>query len=517
VSSGRLVKEVEALVTTTMRLADGELTARTGVVDRTPELARLANALDAMAGVLADREQAILRRYDELTQHERRIRAAMESGPNHVVLLDADGTIRYVTPSAVQMHGYYVDETIGRHAFSFVHRDDRRVLVEQFAEVARTPGATVQTTVRVRTKAGAWRWIEGDISNMLEEPPVRVIVGKFRDVTEARAAEEQRRHLHEELEARVKERTAAAANQALVRLSSALEQTADSVIITDASGVIEYVNPAFETMTGYTREEAVGATPRLISSGLQDKRFYETLWTTILNGSVFRSVVINKTKDGRLFNEDQTITPVRDASGDITHFVSTGRDITERKRTEQALRRLNAALENEAARIASVLHDEAGQFLSSAHITLADVARDLVPEQRERIQQVRHHLDLGEEQLRRVSHELHPHMLDDLGLAEAVRFLGASCRRRNGILVDVEVDLAAPCPHTVQTVFYRLVQEGLANVAKHARATRAAIALDRTRRPSSVRLAPDAHAIRSDFSLGLTLMQDRIEAVAPAH
>jgi len=139
------------------------------------------------------------------------------------------------------------------------------------------------------------------------------------------------------------------------------------------------------------------------------------------------------------------------------------------------------------------------------------------------IQQVRHHLDLAEEQLRRVSHELHPRMLDDLGLAEAVRFLGASCGRRNGISVDVEVDLAAPCPHTVQTVFYRLVQEGLANVAKHARATRAAIALGQTGTTFSCSIrddgvgfgtaAPDAHAIRGDFSLGLTLMRDRIEAV----
>jgi len=359
---------------------------------------------------------------------------------------------------------------------------------------------------------------------MLAEPSVRAIVAKFRDVTESREADEQRRQLHETLESRVQERTAAlvAANQTLVKLSSALEQTADSVFITNATGVIEYVNPAFETMTGFSREEALGATPRLISSGLQDKRFYETLWTTILSGGVFRSIVTNKTKDGRLFSEDQSITPIRDANGEITHFVSTGRDITERKRTEQALRRLNAALENESARIASVLHDEAGQFLSSAHITLADIARDLIPEQRERIQQVRHHLDLAEEQLRRVSHELHPHMLDDLGLAEAVRFLGASCGRRNGIFVDVDVSLASPCPRTVQSVFYRLVQEGLANVAKHARATRACVVLGQAEATFSCSIRDDgvgfevtaaAVAPGSDFSLGLTLMRDRIEAV----
>ena len=75
--------------------------------------------------VLAEREQAILRRHDELAQHERRIRAAIESGLDHVVLLDVDGTIRYVSPSAVQNYGYRVDEVIGRQAFSVVHQDDR--------------------------------------------------------------------------------------------------------------------------------------------------------------------------------------------------------------------------------------------------------------------------------------------------------------------------------------------------------------------------------------------------------
>jgi PAS domain S-box-containing protein len=375
---------------------------------------------------------------------------------------------------------------------------------------------------RVRTKSGSWRWIEADITNLLQEPRVRAIVAKYRDITESRDAEDERRRLHEALESRVHERTTAllAANQALVKLSSALEQTADSVLITDAGGVIEYVNPAFEAMTGYTRAEAVGATPRLISSGVHDKRFYETLWTTILNGGVFRAIVTNKTKDGRVFIEDQSITPIRAADGEITHFVSTGRDITERKRSEQALRRLNAALENEAARIAAVLHDEAGQFLSSAHITLADVARDVTPDQRERIQQVRHHLDLAEVQLRRVSHELHPHMLDDLGLTEAVRFLAASCARRNRIVVDVDVTLGTPCPPAVQTVFYRLVQEGLANIAKHARASHASIVLGQTETTFCCSIdddgigfdaAPDQN--RDDFSLGLTLMRDRIEAV----
>ena len=307
----------------------------------------------------------------------------------------------------------------------------------------------------------------------------------------------------------------------LQKLSSALAQTADSVFITNRDGVIEYVNSAFEEMTGYSHDEAIGQTPRLFASGLHDSKFYEGLWATILSGQVFRTVVTNKRKDGRLFNEDQSITPIRNPAGAITHFVSTGRDITERKRIEAALRRLNAALEDESARIASVLHDEAGQFLSSAHITLADVARELGPEQRSRVQQVRHHLDLAEEQLRRVPHELHPRILDDLGLTEAVRFLSAGFGVRNGISVDVQVAIGPFCPRTVETVFYRLVQEGLTNIGKHARATRVSIALTHQRTEMVCSIHDDGVGFdvaslveeRDGFSLGLTLMRDRIEAV----
>jgi two-component system sensor histidine kinase NreB len=306
----------------------------------------------------------------------------------------------------------------------------------------------------------------------------------------------------------------------LLKLSSAIEQTADSVFITNCAGIIEYVNPAFMAMTGYPREEVLGKTPRMFASGAHDRHFYDELWATILAGRVFRAIVTNRASDGRLYNEDQTITPIRDVAGAITHFVSTGRDITDRRRTEQALRRLNGELENEAGRIASLLHDEAGQFLAFAHITLADLARDVPGPMRDRIVDVRRHLTQAEEQLRRVSHELHPRMLDDLGLAQAVRFLGETFSRRAGIPVDVAVDVETPSPRAVETVFYRLVQEALTNIGKHAKAAHVTIRLAREPGMLHCSISDDgvgfdieAVVEREDFSLGLTLIKDRFEAV----
>ena len=121
------------------------------------------------------------------------------------------------------------------------------------------------------------------------------------------------------------------------KLSSAVQQTADCVLITDPNGVIEYVNNAFETTTGYTRDEVLGQKPSLIKSGLQPPEFYHRLWTTILSGNAFCDVFINRKRDGGLYYEEKTITPLKDGDGHITHFISTGKDITERMQVQERL------------------------------------------------------------------------------------------------------------------------------------------------------------------------------------
>ena len=119
-------------------------------------------------------------------------------------------------------------------------------------------------------------------------------------------------------------------------LSSAVEQTADSVIIANKKGIIEYVNPAFETTTGYSREEAIGKTPKILQSGMHDKEFYQNLWSTVLSGEPYRGTIINKKKNGELYWSEQTITPMKDEAGNITNFVSVLKDITElREKQEQ--------------------------------------------------------------------------------------------------------------------------------------------------------------------------------------
>jgi diguanylate cyclase (GGDEF)-like protein/PAS domain S-box-containing protein len=106
------------------------------------------------------------------------------------------------------------------------------------------------------------------------------------------------------------------------------EELPDAVMITDAEGIIEYVNPAFEALTGHRRAELLGRTPAVLKSGAQQARFYRRLWRRLLAGRTFRGVFVNRRKNGRVFYEEEIIRPVLDAKGKVRHFVCSGRDVT---------------------------------------------------------------------------------------------------------------------------------------------------------------------------------------------
>jgi diguanylate cyclase (GGDEF)-like protein/PAS domain S-box-containing protein len=127
----------------------------------------------------------------------------------------------------------------------------------------------------------------------------------------------------------------------LGQFTSAIEQIADSVMITDKHGVIEYVNVAFEKSTGYSRAETIGKKPNIVKSGLHPEILYSNLWATILSGQPFHGTFANCRKDGTIYREQKTISPLKNQAGVITHFVSTAKDVTERFEYEQRLKYLS--------------------------------------------------------------------------------------------------------------------------------------------------------------------------------
>ncbi len=148
-----------------------------------------------------------------------------------------------------------------------------------------------------------------------------------------------REHLQEQnirLEREIAERQRVEQN--LRKFSRAIEQSASTIVITDQHGKIEFVNPAFTQITGYTLDEALGKTPGVLKSGKHSPEFYQALWRTIRSGEVWQGEFINKKKDDTLYWERATISPVKDEHGSITHFVAVKDDITRQKQAEKALR-----------------------------------------------------------------------------------------------------------------------------------------------------------------------------------
>ena len=133
--------------------------------------------------------------------------------------------------------------------------------------------------------------------------------------------------------------------QTNVLLTQVVEQIGDCVILTDKQGVIQYVNPAFESITGYSREEVLGKTPRILNSGRQDAGFYRQLWSQIVAGRPFQGTFVNRKKTGEPYWVEQTITPIHDEAGNLTYFFSVTHDVTELRKSQEQDMQLRLARE----------------------------------------------------------------------------------------------------------------------------------------------------------------------------
>jgi len=167
---------------------------------------------------------------------------------------------------------------------------------------------------------------------------------------EAVEAERNRANLDRERSARTQ------AEEERFQLGYAIEQAAESVVITDTQGIIIYVNRAFTQVSGWSREDAVGQTPRILRSGVHDQAFYERMWRELTGGRAWHGRIVNRRRDGTLFHEDATISPVREADGSVRRYIAVKRDVTELMRMEEQLRQAQK-LESIGQLAAGIAHE----------------------------------------------------------------------------------------------------------------------------------------------------------------
>ncbi len=161
------------------------------------------------------------------------------------------------------------------------------------------------------------------------------------------------------------------------RLLKAIKQAGEVIVIADTEGSIQYVNPAFEKVTGYTSLEAIGQNPRMLKSGQQDEIFYKDLWGKISSGKNWEGRMVNKRKDGTLYTEEATISPVRDQQGRIINYVAVKRDITEQLKLENRLRQ-SQKMETVGLLAGGVAHDF-NNILSAIMCNAGFLAKDIAP------------------------------------------------------------------------------------------------------------------------------------------
>jgi PAS domain S-box-containing protein len=240
-----------------------------------------------------------------LRQAEENLRLLAANLNEMVLAYDMNRQLVYANPAVKKLTGYSVADLRREQFICWVDPEDRARMLGHWDGLFHG-GAFADEEYRLIMKDGRQRWAAASWGPILDDTGRQVgVQGSEHDITERKRAEET--HL---------------------RLVTAIEQAAETIVITDPTGAILYANPAFEKTTGFTCAEALGQNPRILKSDKQDAEFYRNMWMMLAAGEVWSGHLINKRKDGTLYEEEATISPIRDTTGKIISYVAVKRDVT---------------------------------------------------------------------------------------------------------------------------------------------------------------------------------------------
>jgi PAS domain S-box-containing protein len=243
---------------------------------------------------------------------------------------------------------------IGKIPFEFVDDENRKIFVEQTSKISTTSHRSYEITLK--KKDGQDLHTHFNATTIRDESgEVQSAFAFVTDITQRKQAEEERN-----------------------RLAVAIEQASESVFITDKDGMIQYVNPAFERLTGYRRKDVIGQNPDMLKSGKHDDLFYKKMKETLSRGNAWHGHIVNKKKDGSFYEADATISPVFDKSGKITNFVSIKRDVTHEIELEKRLIQAQKmeAIGTLAGGIAHDFNNVLYSIIGYAELTMDDLPED---------------------------------------------------------------------------------------------------------------------------------------------
>ncbi len=278
------------------------------------EFRKLARAFNTvLRSLLTAQEELSRKAREELDASERKYRNLVETSPTGIFSTGRDWKILFANRTLEEMTGYGRDDFRSMEYWDLVHPDERERMRRCGEELLHRVLESIHETRWIR-RDGMPIWVEIRASR-IQEKGEEIFLLNARDVTLRRKAEEER-----------------------ALLSAAVDQSAEHIIITDSNKIIQYVNPAFEQGSGYAREEIVGRNMNVLRSNQHSEAFYTSMRETLNRGKAWEGEVINRKKDGAYYEIDATISPIKDASGAVRHYIAVGHDLTRERKLQRQLR-----------------------------------------------------------------------------------------------------------------------------------------------------------------------------------